>query len=1312
MVLPAAGPYWAFPQSAKLDSFHVETTRLAMNYRIGLDIGGTFTDFVLYDGQRRKIALHKRLTTPHDPSAAALAGLGELGAANGIALSDVSEIVHGTTLVANAIIERRGVKIGLLTTQGFRDVLEMGTEQRYDIYDLFLKFPEPLVERRHRLEIPERIDAGGRVVVQLDLDAVRAAARRLLDDGIAAVAVCFLHAYRNAEHERAVGALLAREFPELAVSLSCDVVAELREYQRAVTTCANAYVQPLMAGYLDRFERELSARGFAGQLRLMHSAGGLVSSAAAKAFPIRLLESGPAGGGLATALFGSLAGKSDVLAFDMGGTTAKSCLIEDGRAAIASMMEAARVHRFKRGSGLPVKAPVIDMIEVGAGGGSIAEIDEVGLMRVGPRSAGADPGPACYGRGGTEPTVTDANLVLGYYDPAFFLGGRMALDRRAALGAVARIGDALGLSAVEAASGIHKVVTESMAAAARIHIIEKGRDPRRYAMVGFGGAGPAHAAEVGRILGLSEVIIPPASGTASCLGFLDAPLSFERVRSHPARLDQTFDAEAIKHILDELEADGRALLAAAGIAGADMVVERSADMRLIGQMHEINVPLPAGVIDAGSLAGLRAAFSRVYTRQYTTIPEGAPIEAISFRVRVVGPKPPLDLASPELPAPGLTKQKSVRQAWFGDAFVETAVYDRYALRPGDHLTGPAIVEEREATTVISPGDELTVDRQLNLRLKIAAPVAAATVVTARTPLAEAISRIEADPVGLEIMWSRLITVVDEMWSTVVRTAFSLIISEAQDFACELLDAGGETLAHSPRAMPVFNLCMPRAVKALLEKFPPETLRPGDVLVTNDPWLCAGHLFDIAVLTPVFSGGCLVGHVGTVGHVSDIGGTKDWLRAREVFEEGLQIPPMKLLRAGAPNEDLLTLIAENVRNPAQVLGDIHSFIAANAVGAERLIAFMGEYGMHDLVALAAVLQGKSEQAMREAIRAIPSGVYTGEVWNNPLGTPLRYPLKITVAGDSIELDFAGAPPQLPQGGLNCTLNYTAAHATYPLKCLLTPTVRGNAGCYRPFVVKAPAGSVLNCDKPFAVNLRTRTGWYIAPNVFAALAKAAPDRVQAATGLPVAVNIYGRDAGGTYSDHLFMGGGQGSSASGDGVSALLWPTSAANTSIELFEQRVRVLVLEKAYIPDSGGPGRHRGGLGQRVRLRKRDADGLPTLASVYPEGVSIETAGLFGGGPGRAAQGLVRDGGGAMIRDCGTGELVRLASDDEIVEVCLSGGSGFGDPHARALPAVAHDVAEGLVTAEAAERDYGVVIRDGEVDVAESTRRRRLGTAAE
>ncbi|HEX7198569.1 MAG TPA: hydantoinase/oxoprolinase family protein, partial [Dongiaceae bacterium] len=377
--------------------------------RIGFDIGGTFTDFVLEDPDTGALRLHKRLTTPEDPAIGALDGLRQIIADHGAQFAEVAEIVHGTTLVTNAVIERNGARLGLITTAGFRDVLEAGTEQRYDIYDLFLTYPTPMVPRHLRLEVAERIDRDGNVVTRLDEEAVRSAAHALREAGAEAIAICFLNAYREPKHEREAAAIVAAEMPGIPVSVSCDVVAEIGEYARFVTTCANAYVQPMMATYLRRLEQQLRAAGFAGALRLMHSAGGLVSIAAARAFPLRLLESGPAGGALAAALLGARAGHADLLAFDMGGTTAKACLIEDGRAQIAPLLEAGRVHRFKKGSGLPIKAATIDMIEIGAGGGSIAAIDEVGLLRVGPHSAGAAPGPACYGRGGENPTVTDAN---------------------------------------------------------------------------------------------------------------------------------------------------------------------------------------------------------------------------------------------------------------------------------------------------------------------------------------------------------------------------------------------------------------------------------------------------------------------------------------------------------------------------------------------------------------------------------------------------------------------------------------------------------------------------------------------------------------------------------------------------------------------------------------------------------------------------------------------------------------------------------------------------------------------------------------
>ena len=1261
-------------------------------YRIGFDIGGTFTDFVLADADVGTIRLHKCLTTPEDPSVGVLGGLSDLLGAAELSLGEIGQLVHGTTLVTNAIIERRGSTVALLTTRGFRDTLEFGHEQRYDIHDLFLSFPPELVPRRLRIEVEERISRDGDVIVPLNLEQACTAVSKLVDQGVTAVAVCFLHSYKNPTHEQAVRDLIRAEFASLSVSISSEVQPQLREYERTSTTVANAYVQPLTQSYIANLERAFEQQGFRGRFHLVQSSGGLISPATACEFPVRLLESGPAGGGQATAYLGRLLKRPDVISFDMGGTTAKGCLIQNGEAEVAQMMEAARVHRFKKGSGLPIVAPVIDMIEIGAGGGSIAWVDQMDLLRVGPASAGADPGPACYGRykddvAEAKATVTDACLLLGYLNADNFLGGRMALDQAAADAAVGDIAAKLSLETVEVAWGIYDIVCENMAAATRVHVVEKGRDPRRYAMVAMGGAGPVHAARVARKLGASEVIVPPASGAASALGFLASPISFEASRSFPSSLD-TLDFQVINELLAQLEDRARNLISDAGVDEGSIIVKRRAEMRLFGQMHDLTIPLPDEPLNATNTEEVRSEFAAEYTRRYTELYAGATIQILSWKVECASPAsaPSFTLATRTAENPSVRRS---RPAYFPEegGFVDAAVYDRYALRPDDTIVGPAIIEEHESTTVLPPGDELTVDEQLNLRLHIDCASRIGVNVTSRTSLQDAVSQIESDPIGLEIMWSRLINITEECWETVIRTAFSLIIGEAQDFACEILDAKGNQLAHSPRAMPVFNISLPYAVNAMIERYPVATLEPGDILVTNDPWLCAGHLFDIALATPVFRDGQVVALMGMVGHITDIGGTKDSLNAREIYEEGLQIPPLKLYRAGVANHDLFELIRENVRNSDQVIGDLHALVSACRLGANRIIEFLDEYGMHDLEALAEVIQHRSERAMRGAIRLLTDGVYSGEIWNDGLGTPERYPIRISVKGDELEVDLTGAPEQQERGAANCTLNYTLAHVSYPLKCMLSPTVPGNAGCYRPFTINVPERSILNCDKPLAVNLRVRTGWYIASNVFNAMAAAAPKQVQAFTGLPGSALFYGADPQGhIYNDHLFQGGGQGAWDRSDGKSGLLWPTSAGNTSVEVFETRVPALVLEKALIPDSGGLGQYRGGLGHRIRARKLYDDGRATYVGLYPIGVSRPTDGLFGGQAGRLAGACVLDENGEVLRDVNIGALVTLTGTNEIVELCLPGGSGYGPAEQRSAQAIEKDLANEYITSAACLRD--------------------------
>ena len=693
----------------------------APNYRVGVDIGGTFTDLILVETATGAITVGKALTTPVDPSEAVETVLRDALERAGVTPSQLENVIHGTTLVTNSLIERKGSKTALLTTKGFRDAVEIAREHRYDLYDIFLEMPKPLVPRYLRLEVDERVLATGEVIKAPDLEDLKPLVREMRDKGIEAVAVCFLHSYANPTHERQVAELIANVAPELRVSISSDVVPEIREYERTSTTCANVYVQARVERYLNELDKRLRALGFGGQLFVMLSSGGIGTIETATRFPIRMLESGPAAGALATAHYGEQIGARDLMSFDMGGTTAKLCVIEDGAPLTANDFEVDRIYRFKKGSGLPVKIPVIEMIEIGAGGGSIARIDAMGLLKVGPDSAGSEPGPVCYGRGGTEPTVTDADLILGFLDPAFFLGGRMQLDLPATERAIKeKIADPLGISVPEAAWGIHQVVNESMANAARVHAIERGKDPRSFPLFAFGGAGPVHAFRVAEVLHAPSMISPFAAGVTSTVGFLTAPLAFDFVRTSYGRLAE-LDWLGVNGIFEEMEASGRDILLASGVAHGDITYARSADVRYVGQGYEVRVPLPNAALDEGSRDGLVTAFEDVYKQLYGRVGPAVGLEVMSWRLVVSGPRPTLRVRA-EGPETG-TAQHAIK----GERLVyhpeyrehrPTPVYDRYKLAPGVTFDGPAIVEERESTVVIGPTGRAAIDEFRNLRVDL------------------------------------------------------------------------------------------------------------------------------------------------------------------------------------------------------------------------------------------------------------------------------------------------------------------------------------------------------------------------------------------------------------------------------------------------------------------------------------------------------------------------------------------------------------------------------------------------------------------
>jgi N-methylhydantoinase A len=675
-------------------------SRSGSEARLGVDIGGTFTDVALETGGQRHSA--KILTTPAAPERAVLEAIGVVLHQAALGQDDLSIIIHGTTLATNAIIERKGAKTALLTTEGFRDTIEIRHENRFEQYDVNIDLPPPLVSRRLRFPVRERIDARGRVLIPLDEAALMQLADRLAAASVESIAIGFLHSFTNPAHERRAGEILAARLPGVPITLSSEVSPEMREYERFSTACANAYVQPLISRYLANLETLLLQKGFRCPLFLMLSGGGLTAVETAIRFPVRLVESGPAGGAIFASEIARQCRLDKVLSYDMGGTTAKICLIDELKPQTNRSFEVARIYRFKKGSGLPLRIPVIEMVEIGAGGGSIARVDRLKRIIVGPDSAGADPGPACYGRGGTAPTVTDADLLLGRIDPTGFSGGRMALDRGAAEAAMQHeVAEPLALAVELAALGVSEIVDENMANAARVHAIESGKDARGRTLVAFGGAAPLHAARLAEKLGLDRVLVPSYAGVGSAVGFLRAPIAYEIVRSALQRLDQ-FDPAAANALLAAMRAEAKPIIRR-GAGDAPLTETRSAFMRYRGQGHEIAVSLPTRAYHDDDTAILRAAFEEAYRRLYSRIIPGVEVEILSWVLLLSAPPPVETTTAPPSPEPYTPTPARHRPVFDPETaeFVEVAIHERRDLAPGASIPGPAIILEDETSTVVS-----------------------------------------------------------------------------------------------------------------------------------------------------------------------------------------------------------------------------------------------------------------------------------------------------------------------------------------------------------------------------------------------------------------------------------------------------------------------------------------------------------------------------------------------------------------------------------------------------------------------------------
>jgi 5-oxoprolinase (ATP-hydrolysing) len=1217
-----------------------------MSIRLAVDIGGTFTDIVLDRHGEQTTA--KVLTTPQAPADGFMAGVMEVVEASDVAPGDIDLILHGTTLATNALIERKGAVTALFVTQGHRDSLEIAYENRFDQYDIMADRTPPLVPRSLRLPVPERVNAAGDVLIELDEAAVVAHFETLKSEGVTSVSVGLLHAYANPDHEQRIGALVAQHFPDMALSLSSDVCPEIREYERQTTTVANAYVKPIMSDYLADVENRLKATGFVAPCLMMTSGGSLVTIATARESPVRLIESGPAGGAILAGHLARRLGENSVVSFDMGGTTAKICLIDDGEPLLGRTFEVDRAHRFMKGSGMPLKIPVVEMVEIGAGGGSLASVDHLGRIQVGPQSAGSEPGPACYGLGGERPAVTDANLGLGRLDADSFAGGSMKLDSAATDRALlAHVGEALNLDAAAAALGVIEIVDENMASAARVHAVESGKDIQQRTMIAFGGAAPLHAARLAEKLGVEKVVVPANAGVGSAIGFLLAPVAYEVVRSRYVRMS-SFDADALNTLFATMIEEARVVVAL-GAAGAPIVERRHAYARYVGQGHEVKIDLPDRAMEPGDSQLIIDAFEDAYRAQFGRSVPGLEVEVLTWSVTAFAHREESDVT-----ASGATDERVVTAS--GDRAImfpghvdspAAGLHERTELAAGDCVMGPAAIAERQTTTIVPPGWRCDVSTDGDMFLVREAKAASMTA-----DLAAGLRQ--------QVLWDRMIAIVEEQAQAIIRTAFSTTVREAGDLSAGVFDLKGRMLAQAVTGTPGHVNAMAASVGFFLEKYTPEIMRDGDVYVTNDPWLGTGHLFDFTVVTPCFRNGAPVGLFASTVHVVDIGGPGFGPDAGQVYEEGLCIPIMRLFDGGEPNDSVFDIVRANVREPVQVVGDLYSLTTSNDVGCRRLRDLMDEFGMNGLGEIADHIIDTSRQAMLEEIRRLPRGTWHQSMVVDGYDKAVTLKASVTIGDDGIDIDFDGTSGVSPYG-INVPLTYTQAYASFGIRGMVGREVPNNYGSLGPVRITAPEGCIVNAPRPAAVTVRHVIGQMLPDVVLGCLGQAVPGSVPAEGSSSLwnpsllgghgvtGDHEYGDSA--TFSVTIFHSGGTGGRPGKPGLSATAFPSGVKNTPVEITESISPIIFTRKELTPGSGGKGKYPGGDGQVIELEH--GQGAPFAVLALFDRIDHPARGRDGGGD--AAPGAIRLASGKILK--GKGKQIVPAGDRLILE--LPGGGGLG-----------------------------------------------------
>ena len=1301
------------------------------------DIGGTFTDVVLRwsDGVG---SLAKVLSTGERLEDAILSAIEDAAASRGLDEVVVEQFAHGSTVATSALLEGTGARIGLVTTAGFADVLELARLRRPSLFDLDFIKAAPLVPRDRRREVVERVDAHGAVLVRPDPNEIAEVARRLAADGVEAVAVCLLNAHVEPANERAVADGLAAAFAEIGhpvpITVSSDIQREIREFERTSTAVINAYVTPKVSGYLRRLALTFEQQHATSVVRIMQSNGSLIPAEIAARFPCRLIESGPAAGVIAAARFMQGLGDGNGIAFDMGGTTAKASLIEAGQPTEALQLEVGgamnRDGAGMTGAGHLIRVPSLDITEVGAGGGSIVQLDATGAPRIGPESSGSQPGPACYGLGGDRPTVTDADVVLGLLNPVAIAGGRVPLMAERAAEVVLRdIAEPLGLGLAEAAWGIHQLANAGMEQALRAVSIERGRDPAAYTLVAYGGAGPVHAALMAESLGMHRVMVPPRPGLLCAEGLALASVRDDIVFAFP--VSAGIDLDQMRQVVAAVRVEAAAAELRLGVDGSQVRWRWS--VRHAGQRSELLIDFDPQVDlrDAETLwQAVTTRFAEEHARTYGFSDAHAPVEVVAVRAAVSS-----QIVVPEVDTYSVVGVRdddaairarapdADRAAYFGPdhGWVDVRVIaGRDTIGPGEVVDGPAIVEEADVTVVVPPGwtmsrddaDRLLLEHEVASGGVEARPIAAEEL-GAAVAAERAAGHPDEDPLTVEIVLSGLRSIAHEMAVTVANCAISQVVRDSLDFSTAVFDADGSTVAQG-LSIPLHLGAMPAALAEIRSSFG-DDVRAGDVFLLNDPDLGGMHLPDIFAFRPVFldtaePAGVVGRHapadaarpadrssdavgaggtrpvlwLGCVAHHADIGGRfpgGNAVDGTHIFEEGLQLPPMRVVRDGVFDENVRRIINRNVRIPEVVWTDLSAQLAALADAEQRSLSLLARFSLPTVWAAIRRDIARTEQHVRRLIGALPDGrsQFTDHIDGDmpELAGDLEVVCTLTIDGETAAFDFTGSSPQVPVA-INATESFTrAATLTAFLAVFNAPELRFNDGLYRALHVIVPEASLLAGRRPAPRAARGITGFRTIDAVLGVLAEALPGRVMAAgDGGATMISVGMVEPDGTSRvlvDFLCGAWGGRPTADGlDGASAL--GANLANVPIEELEANFPVRFVRYGFAPDTGGIGRFRGGL---ASIREFIFLGDAGVLSIRSDRRLHRPYGLAGGGPGAGSQNWLNP-------DTEQAELLPTKGTwqvraGDVIRHVTAGGGGWGPAGQREPAAHAADVRLGKVT---------------------------------